>query len=134
MKKVYYRKDTIPRKIIYALALILIFWGIVIFYKYNPANTSFFPKCPFYLLTGYKCPGCGSQRALHYLLHFRIGMAMSYNALFVLSIPLVSFLFIAEAVKTKYSKLYLISRDSRLSKSILFCIWVWWIGRNLLGL
>lgn len=133
MKKVY-TKDTIPRKVIYALALILIFGGIVIFYKYNPSNTSFFPKCPFYLLTGYKCPGCGTQRALHHLLHLRISSALRYNALFVLSIPLVFFLLIAESVKKKYPKIYLISRSPKLSRSILFCICVWWIGRNLFNL
>ncbi len=34
-----------------------------------------------------KCPGCGSQRAIHALLHADIQTAFSYNALMVTSIP-----------------------------------------------
>ncbi len=41
------------------------------------------------MLTGMKCPGCGSQRAIHALLHTDIKTAFSYNALLVLSIPYV---------------------------------------------
>ena len=44
----------------------------LIYYKFNPSDIAIFPKCPFLLLTGLKCPGCGSQRAIHSLLHFSI--------------------------------------------------------------
>jgi hypothetical protein len=44
--------------------------------------------CPFRALTGLLCPGCGSQRALHDLLHGRATEAFTHNALMVSALPL----------------------------------------------
>ncbi|MEO8069153.1 MAG: DUF2752 domain-containing protein [Flavobacteriales bacterium] len=56
---------------------------------FNDPEKGGFPSCPFHLLTGLLCPGCGSQRALHDLMHLRVGEAFDQNALLVLSIPLL---------------------------------------------
>jgi hypothetical protein len=34
---------------------------------FDPAETWWFPSCPLYALTGWRCPFCGSLRALHAL-------------------------------------------------------------------
>jgi hypothetical protein len=47
------------------------------------------PPCPFQLLTGLSCPGCGSLRALHELMHGRLAAALDLNALTVLLLPLL---------------------------------------------
>lgn len=76
----------------------IIKWGIVIIllliltilYKvYNPNENVYFPKCLFRELTGVECPGCGSQRAVHYLLNFDILSAIKENVILVLSIPYI---------------------------------------------
>ncbi|WP_211224615.1 DUF2752 domain-containing protein [Salinimicrobium xinjiangense] len=51
--------------------------------------TAFFPACPFYTYTGFLCPGCGSQRAIHHLLNFHFSGALTQNPLMVLSLPYV---------------------------------------------
>ncbi len=64
--------------------------GIIIIYSYfNPAQHSFFIPCPFNYVTGYHCPGCGSQRAIHQLLHLNILGALRFNPLLILSLPLI---------------------------------------------
>lgn len=72
---------------------IFLFWvfliAIYIYSHIHPSSSPLFPKCPFLMLTGMKCPGCGSQRALHALLHADIKTAFSYNPLLLLSIPYV---------------------------------------------
>jgi len=68
---------------------VLLAAALYIFYTFNPETQPLFPKCPFLLATGYECPGCGSQRAIHSLLHFNIGAALSYNALMVLVLPYI---------------------------------------------
>jgi len=51
---------------------------------YAPDNL--LPPCPFYALTGLLCPGCGSTRCLHALVHFDLAQALSMNPLLVLAI------------------------------------------------
>ncbi len=62
---------------------------LLVYFNYNPTGHTFFLSCPFKSLTGYHCAGCGSQRAIHHLLHFRIYSAFRLNPFMVLSLPLV---------------------------------------------
>lgn len=70
------------------LALVLV-GGFLIYFFNNPSQNSLFLPCPFKLLSGYNCPGCGSQRAIHQLLHGNLVDAFRLNPLMVLSIPLI---------------------------------------------
>ena len=45
------------------------------------------PPCPLYALTGWYCPGCGSARCLHALLHGELALAFAMNPLLVLVLP-----------------------------------------------
>ena len=72
------------------LALIFVFGGIFIYYfSHNPLQTSIFAPCPFYYFTGFFCPGCGSQRALHLLLEGNLWGAFRFNPLLVLTLPIL---------------------------------------------
>ncbi len=44
------------------------------YYTHDPLGGKA-PRCLFKLITGYECPGCGSQRAFHSLLHGDIAAA-----------------------------------------------------------
>ncbi len=72
-----------------ALVLLAVFAaaGLVALYRVDPSHSDRYPKCAFHWLTGLHCPGCGSTRALHALLHGRLGEALQMNALLVLGIP-----------------------------------------------
>ncbi|WP_186991081.1 DUF2752 domain-containing protein [Constantimarinum furrinae] len=72
-----------------ALLLLILGGGFVFYFLFNPADHSFFLPCPFKLITGYDCPGCGSQRAIHQLLHGNIVAAFHLNPLLILSLPLI---------------------------------------------
>lgn len=56
----------------------------------DPETTHVFPPCWFHALTGLYCPGCGTTRALHQLLHGNLAAAFAYNALAVVSLPFVA--------------------------------------------
>jgi hypothetical protein len=49
----------------------------------DPSKNQLFPRCAFNALTGYYCPGCGSQRAIHSLLHLNISGVVAHNFLFL---------------------------------------------------
>ena len=55
----------------------------------DPAQSGWFPPCPVHAVTGLACPGCGSLRAVHRLLHGHVMEAMAMNPLMVLSIPVL---------------------------------------------
>jgi hypothetical protein len=72
-------------------------FAFVYLFLYNPAEkNNYYPPCLFLYLTGYYCPGCGSLRAAHQLLHGRLLGAFDLNPLLVLSLPLVTYLVLAE--------------------------------------
>ena len=86
------RADTVPppprlRKLRLAAVLLVVGVGLGLLYAFNPAEAKFFPPCPLNKLTGLHCPGCGTTRALHHLLHGRVGRAFDYNPLLVASMP-----------------------------------------------
>jgi hypothetical protein len=66
--------------------------AVVIIYSFNPAQYGFYPRCALYETTGLLCPGCGSLRALHQLLHGHLAEAFRLNALLVLSLPVFAWL------------------------------------------
>ena len=58
------------------------------------AADSWLPGCPFHALTGLYCPGCGTTRALHALLHFDWPTAVTMNPLAAIAIPILPLLFL----------------------------------------
>ena len=72
-------------KLIFMLVGILLISSV--FYFFAPSEDSFYPSCAFKNISGLSCPGCGSQRAFHELLHFNFKAAFTFNPLFVLGIP-----------------------------------------------
>jgi hypothetical protein len=116
------------------LLLVTIVFLIYIYKNNNPENNEFFPKCPFKTTTGYKCPGCGSQRAIHHLLNFDIYGALNENLLLVISIPYIIFGFIFDLIN-KPSKKLLVWRNrlygTKAIYTILFLIISFWILRNI---
>lgn len=75
------------KKLKWSIAIISVSILVILYKTYNPTGNIYFPKCPFMELTGFKCPGCGSQRAIHYLLNADIFNAINENAILVISIP-----------------------------------------------
>lgn len=90
-----YNSLAIPRPARHVTAIFVAIAAIAacaIFYLFDPSDQSagrYFPACMFHSLTGLSCPGCGSQRAIHHLLHGRLVQALAMNALLVVSIPIL---------------------------------------------
>src|SRR5229473_426347 len=58
---------------------------------FDPATSGLFPPCPLRYLTGWYCPGCGSLRAIHQLLHGNLHAAWALNPLTVLLLPFLAY-------------------------------------------
>lgn len=127
---------------------VLVFAGTALYLTVDPESSSLFPKCPFHLLTGLECPGCGSQRAIHSLLNGKIGQALHYNLLVVIAIPYLGLLASLEILrhillhanvsdKTRSKWTALVSKTvsvlyhGRAPWIILSVVLLFWIVRNL---
>ncbi|MDH7503133.1 MAG: DUF2752 domain-containing protein [Verrucomicrobiota bacterium] len=64
-----------------AAVLVVLAAAIAVLFFFDPARSGFYPKCMFHTLTGLQCPGCGSLRALHALLHSQLRRAVALNPL-----------------------------------------------------
>lgn len=89
------------------------------------------PKCLFRLLTGYDCPGCGSQRAFHALLHGRLAEAWGYNPYLFFAVPAGAVLIAAEAMRRSHPRLHRTLVNPLSATIILAATIAWWVFRNL---
>jgi hypothetical protein len=124
----------VPKTIIGVAAGVLLAAALFIFYTFDPGTHAFFPKCPFLLVSGYKCPGCGSQRAIHSLLHLRIGDALRYNAFVLPALPYIFLGIYLEYFggKRRFPRIEKLFFGRWSAPVLLFVIIAYWILRNLL--
>jgi len=118
----------------WSIAIILISIIAMVYRIYNPILDVFFPKCPFFVITGFKCPGCGSQRAIHYLLNFDISKAINENVLLVLSIPYILTGFVFESVLEPSDKILKWRKRLFGQRAIIIIVAIivaFWVVRNL---
>jgi hypothetical protein len=115
---------------------LLSIWGLLLLgalyvFAFEPGKTGIFPPCVFRQLTGLQCPGCGSTRALHQLLHGHFVTAFTLNPLFVIATPLLLY------VLLKYTTLSfrgITPKPNALPARYIYLIFVvivsFWILRN----
>jgi hypothetical protein len=77
---------------------ILVFASMIL-YAYDPATASLYPDSPFRELTGLYCPGCGTLRGLHQILHGNVKAAFALNPLMVACLPFVFWYYIKYAIE-----------------------------------
>lgn len=84
-----------PRIALHYLILVLLAsTGAALLFFNHPGHSSIFPPCPFYWATGLYCPGCGTLRGIHLLLHGNIIGALDSNPLMLISAPFMLYAFI----------------------------------------
>jgi hypothetical protein len=127
--------STIGKKIVLiAAACLFLLAAAVIFYRFDPGETALFPKCFFLSATGYECPGCGSQRAVHDLLHLRIRSAFRHNAFMLLALPYIFLGIYLEYLggKRRFPRIARTLYGATAAIVVLVVIVAFWILRNIL--
>lgn len=123
------------KKILKWIIVSVVFSALAFLYIYfDPANSSIFPKCPLYSTTGIKCPGCGSQRALHQLVHFEVVKAFKLNPLLVLSLPyllIAAYLDLKKNKNVNELKLRNVLFGVKTTYFIFVIVVLYWIFRNI---
>jgi hypothetical protein len=84
----YFRKQ----RLLGGMVAVFVFAGaLAMLDLFDPATSGVFPPCPLRYLTGWYCPGCGSLRAIHQLLHGNLGAAWALNPLTVVLLPFLAY-------------------------------------------
>ena len=102
----------------------------LVYYFLDPAM-GYLPECPFYHFTHLYCPGCGSQRGLHALLHGNISAALAYNPLMVLSLIYISVEAGIWIVRQRLKTVRALSSYTHSPVIILVVVIVFWFLRNI---
>ena len=100
-------------------------------YYMLPPDSGVYPRCMFRQLTGLDCPGCGSQRAIHALLHGHVAEAWDYNAMLLVGLPLVALIAAAYTVRRRWPALHRLLNSQALILLILSTIIGWTVIRNI---
>jgi hypothetical protein len=114
---------------------VMLFFGMGLLFIYstiNPTNVNFLPKCPLYVTTGIYCPGCGSQRATHYLLNLNFIGVVKQNVLYILGLCVIVYHFLIIAINAVLKKrIYNYIYHPKTPLIILIIVLLFWVLRNL---
>ena len=108
--------------------------GGVVLYLYTPESLQI-PRCPFLQLTGWQCPGCGSLRGIHALLHGDLGRVLQLNVMLIPALLYLALLVLLELTRPqsmRAERLYHRFSGRTASWIIFALVIVWGVGRNLL--
>jgi len=105
---------------------------LYLYFRFSPDQHLWFPKCPFFLMTGLQCPACGSQRALHSFLNGQLSEAIAYNPFLVISLPYLAGLAYTTFSRSKAAgKARKYVQNRWVTEAYLILLILWWITRNM---
>jgi hypothetical protein len=123
--------ELVNRRLTALLVWLTLAVGATYLFIFEPGKSGFFPACPFRVLTGFTCPGCGSTRGLHRLLHGDVVAAFEFNPLMVLSLPFLLYALV------RYTTAAVTGRPLKANRLNAKYIWVlfvviisFWVFRN----
>ncbi len=120
----------------YRRSTVIAIWSLLVagaayLFVFEPGKTGFFPICFFRFLTGFTCPGCGTTRAFHQIVHGHFLTAFTLNPLFMIAIPFLLFAFLRYTVTVLRGG---VPRPNALPApyiyAIFFVVLSFWIFRN----
>lgn len=132
------KKKSIIAVTLITIAIILAITTFIIIYTtIDPSDKIYFPKCMFKMLTGYNCPGCGSQRAFHHLFNGEFTAAFIQNPVMWIVLTYISIYLILKYItdmQNGFKKIYTFLDSYKTKLVIMALIIVWWVIRNVLGI
>ena len=120
----------------YRRSTVIAIWSLLVagaayVFAFEPGRSGFFPICLFRYFTGFTCPGCGSTRAMHQILHGDFLTAFTLNPLLLIAIPFLLFALLRYSVTVLRGG---VPRPNSLPApyiyAIFFIVLSFWIFRN----
>ena len=96
---------------------------LCILYLFDPETCTFYPRCPFFVLTGWQCPGCGALRAVHHVLHGNFVAAFIFNPYMFLVMSLIVLMICCRRMR----------HSGLLAWFLVITTFIWWLLRNIIA-
>ena len=123
--------DIVNKRLTVVLVWLTLAVGSTYLFIFEPGKTGLFLVCPFFALTGFTCPGCGTTRGLHALLHGDVVTAFQFNPLMVLALPFFFYVLVRHTNAVMRGQPINRNRlDARVIWMLFFGILCFWIFRN----
>lgn len=115
-------------RIIMLLSVVLT--GVILYLGAHDGDT-WWLKCPLLQLTGWQCPLCGLQRAIHAFLHGNFAQAWHYNPALWFLLPYAAVILLG-SVSTRISRSSIYARCSsaRTLALVVLLLIIWGVCRN----
>lgn len=114
-----------------AFVVLLAVLGVVYFFI-DPMEVRWMPRCIWKVATGTDCPGCGSQRMAHALMHGDLRAAWQANAYAFCMLPIIGGLVWLEFFRERHPRLYRQVHSPGAIWGLGISVLAWWVVRNLL--
>ena len=106
--------------------------ALVALYVGTPASENWPVKCLLYRFTGWQCPLCGSQRAIHEMLHGNVVEAWHYNPALWLALPYFGVWAVGSMMPgLEEHKIVRWVRQDRVLAVVAVALLLWGVVRNL---
>lgn len=103
----------------------------VVYFFFDPLEARWMPKCIWKMATGTECPGCGSQRMAHALMHGDVGVAWKANAYAMCMLPVIGVLLWLEVSRERHPRFYRCVHSPVMIWTLGLSVLFWWVMRNL---
>jgi hypothetical protein len=97
----------------------------------DPNEPGHYPTCPFKLVTGLDCPGCGTLRAIHALTRGDLLLAMDHNVLTVLFLPVLVWAWLGWWRHRRGERAEPPALTGRVALAVPVVVGLFWVVRNL---
>jgi hypothetical protein len=104
------------------------------YYYHVTPDKDFMPQCIFKRLTGWQCPGCGSQRMAHALLHGNVAEALRYNYFMPIFLILLALTAWMDTICRKNPALFRKLYKLNIPLVIIILTATWTVVRNILNI
>ncbi|MBD5255980.1 MAG: DUF2752 domain-containing protein [Barnesiella sp.] len=121
------------RRAIVAVVVAAVAIALLLFYALVDVDSGLMPRCPIKALTGFDCPGCGSQRMIHALLHGDFAGAWRRNPFLIVMIPVMLAALVAELWRKRFPRLNRVILSPASIAVIIAATAIWTICRNIGG-
>ncbi len=125
-------ESTTKKKVALISMAVLLIALAAVYYLFDPTEAVWMPRCIWKVLTGTDCPGCGSQRMAHALVHGDFAAAWRANAYALCMLPVIIFLLWLELTRESHPILYARVHRPYLIILLALSVIVWWLLRNML--